>query len=465
MPTDASPADRDPYQYFDRLWHPLFKRSGLGYYSDLCFVFAQILGPRTEMKFRFGLASWLLWFFGIHFWQKPSVRPLPVSYSLAISGISTPAHEETVCAFAESYGMGRESIRVFGPSECPESINLVAALPPLNLTSIQQSLTKPERLRALLRATSLALKIRKAARPDKAIKSSIRASFPSIMDALTKLEGTRIALKGQINSGALHALTYELQPEMKALVLACREEGARVLHLMHGQWLTTYQVTMATDILLFSQVDLPWFRKRVEPVVTLWAGGHPRVERLRRTVYSKPKTDHHQKPRIAFFSQPVEGGYSRETRLRDWAILLPLKGVTEVRIRLHPRESLEQARADLETAGLDFMKLSEAGLTEDLAWCDAIASSWSTVAMEAAACGRGVFWTCSTPERYEASRELRSHGIGVLISNASEWFPHLDDWITTGWNPPVRVPEGRLRELGMIGDMEKSWLERLHIQD
>ena len=102
-------------------------------------------------------------------------------------------------------------------------------------------------------------------------------------------------------------------------------------------------------------------------------------------------------------------------------------------------------------------------MKEDLAWCDAVASSWSTVSMEAAACGRGVFWTCATPERYEASQELRDHGIGTLLASAGEWRAHLNAWAHAGWSEPIIVSESRLRELGMIGDMDKPWIERLSL--
>ena len=233
---------------------------------------------------------------------------------------------------------------------------------------------------------------------------------------------------------------------------------------MHGQRLPAYQVTMATDLVLFSKVDENWFRERVDPQVRIWTTGHPRLEATRAEV-GLPEINTSSRPsRIAFFSQPVEGDYSRELRLRDWRILAGLKGRAEVRFRLHPREDRETAVRDLKAIGADFIELSDAGLKEDLTWCDAVASSWSTVSMEAAACGRGVFWTCATPEKYEASRELQDAGIGVLVRDATDWNPYLDAWNHGGWQPPVIVPEHQLQALGMIGDMDRPWLERLGIE-
>jgi len=259
-------------------------------------------------------------------------------------------------------------------------------------------------------------------------------------------------------------LTYELQPWLKGLAWKWRQAGYRVIHVMHGQRLDLYQCTQATDLVLFSKVDEPWFRQRVDPSVRIWTIGHPRLENVRKLVGPSPVRDGQRLPRITFFSQPVEGSYCRMLRIADWKLLSALNKNAEVRLRAHPRESRENIERDLFDAGLTFITISEAGLIEDLKWCDGVASSWSTVSMEAAACGRGIFWTCSSPERYEASQELRDHGIGVLIQEAAAWEQYLAQWKQGGWQTPVVVTERRLRELGMIGDSEKSWIERLEIE-
>lgn len=256
--------------------------------------------------------------------------------------------------------------------------------------------------------------------------------------------------------------TYELLPWQKALAWHWKKHGRRVIHVMHGQRLDLYQHTQATDLVLFSKIDEPWFRERVDSSVHIWTVGHPRLESIRKEVGPLQKTSV-RLPRIAFFSQPVEGDYLRDIRLADWRLLADLKGRAEVRFRAHPRESIDQIKADMSEADIDFAGISEAGLVQDLRWCDAVASSWSTVSMEAAACGRGVFWTCSTPERYEASQELRDHGIGVLIAKAEDWWTYLDQYQTTGWKSPILVPDDKLKELGMIGEMDKPWTERLNL--
>lgn len=260
-------------------------------------------------------------------------------------------------------------------------------------------------------------------------------------------------------------LTYEAPAINKAMAILTRRADQRVVHIMHGLKHPNFQVSIATDFVLLSKIDEPWFRARVAPSTRIWTIGHPRLESVRREVGTPVTGVGDRLPRIAFFSQPAEGDYHSVLRRRDWALLGSLAGRAELRFRLHPRESREEAERDLSELGLGFVELSEAGLVEDLRWCDAVASSWSTVSMEAAACGRGVFWTCSTPERYQASAELRDHGIGRLIVEPGDWQAPLEDWSKGGWREPVVVPEFRLRELGMIGDMETPWLERLALVD
>lgn len=251
-------------------------------------------------------------------------------------------------------------------------------------------------------------------------------------------------------------LTYEAIAINKAVALLTRRAGYRVIHVIHGLKHPNFQVSVATDLVLLSKIDEAWFRERVSPDARLWTIGHPRLESIRREVGPPDAWQRKRLPRIAFFSQPSEGDYDPELRMQDWRTLAGLKDRAEVRFRLHPRENRDTAALAIQRCGLEFVELSNHGLKEDLAWCDAVASSWSTVSMEAAACGRGVFWTCSTPERYEVAQELRDHGVGVLIGSPGEWRPYLDEWACGPWNAPVVVTDERLRELGFIGTGEQG---------
>lgn len=385
--------------------HPKGKRYWLGYVSVVvrmaCFLREIFLADATRI----------------------STQPLNALW------LDTPAHADTMKAF-----LGRES---------PDSMELTVgpkALARMSLAGIVL-VSLPQSIDIFLRLCRFS---------PRRLRNRVEL-FEFILQVICY---TRLPLLGSITTGHC-VLTYEAIALNKAVAILTRRAGHRVIHVIHGLKHPNFQVSVATDFLLLSKIDEVWFRKRVSPDVRLWTIGHPRLESIRRAV-GPPETHRRSPlPKIAFFSQPSEWDYSREIRSQDWQILAGLKDRAQVRFRLHPREDKATALLALQRCGLEFVELSEHGLQEDLAWCDAVASSWSTASMEAAACGRGVFWTCSTPERYEAAQELRDHGIGVLIRSPGEWQIHLDHWESGQWNAPVIVPDERLRELGFIGTGEQ----------
>lgn len=442
-------------------------KTDLDTWADAIYVMLWQAPTLVEKRFQGGLALWSVWV----------ISQLLTKKSFAISSsdtttesqatpygfrfLSTPAHCDSLNPLLQQVMPAQRTLYNYGDDSSPEErIQLTFSIPQ-NLNVLGW--------RASLRVFRVTLKTTRKIRyilsriPGQANRP-VRGSIPRLAEMILRhgLDYERLNRTPCAHRAVF--LTYELIPEAKAWVQWSRKSGARVFHVMHGQRLPTYQVTMATDILLFSKVDEPWFRERVDPQIKIWTIGHPRLESIRRDVGPPQRHGVSRLPRIAFFSQPAEGDYGRELRRNDWRILIGLKGHAEVRFRLHPRESKYIANDDLRELGADFIEFSEAGLKEDLLWCDAVASSWSTVSMEAAACGRGIFWTCSTPERYEASQELRDHGIGILISDAAHWDQPLEAWNRGEWAAPIVVPEARLRELGMIGDMDIPWLERLGLE-
>ena len=409
----------------------------------------------TQLKQCIGLYSWLTWWVSTawtSFWQHSRLdKERDFSNSGPVFALlDTPAHAHTLDAVLNEscvtssniIGVGCKIVTNVDFNIPNHSPNICNAIGTLSLTLRGVCLTS-EFLKQSGIQTNYYLKGRLA---DRIFKCLNAVSWCQSLAPAT---------------GPLF-LTYELLPWQKGLVWLWRKSGMRVVHMMHGQRLDLYQFTHATDLVLFSKIDEPWFRARVDPSVRIWTIGHPRLEDVRRKV-GPPRETNTGLPRITFFSQPTEGDYSRSQRIADWQICASLQGKAEVRFRAHPREDRALLATDMKAAGIDFMQVSDAGLIEDLKWCDAVASSWSTVSMEAAACGRGIFWTCSTPEKYEASQELRDHGIGVLIQNAPDWTPYLRQWPEGGWKSPVTVSDEQLRELGMVGDTSKSWMERLEI--
>ena len=441
----------------------------LRYLTDAIF---HLLLPReagVEKRFKGGLLIWALWVLQKLTSSRRARGARPRSATAPSSSphygfriLSTPAHHDSLSPILEQIPRAQRTLYGFGwdGADDGEEVKASDLLRNLSLLGYRESAV------ALWDAVRTARRLHRilcsmTGKP----KGIIPADFSPRMAELVLRQRLELAvLKRMPCPHQAVFLTYELLPEAKAWVQWAREAGRRVIHVMHGQWLPAYQVTLATDLLLFSKVDEPWFRERVDPQVKIWTIGHPRLEMIRREVGLPEAPSSPRLPRIAFFSQPSEGDYSRELRRRDWAILAGLRGRAEVRFRPHPRESLEVAMMDLKSTGADFIELSEAGLKEDLAWCDAVASSWSTVSMEAAVCGRGVFWTCTTPEKYKASQELQRAGIGVLLQCRDDWDDHLDAWLAGGWKAPVIIPEVSLQHFGMIGEAATPWISRLELQ-
>lgn len=437
----------------------------LDYWADAIFIICWLRPPLVEKRFMGGIALWILWALKhIILTKAKTPQPVPsLKEQKVIDGyclLLTPAHQESIAPLIDQAIPG--STRIFG--EVPDG-GLSISYIPIGLRSSIVWLRRWKRCHALWKAIRTYQRITKILGKIKFTANPARDLGVRILEQLftTELEVARL-WKTEASLRSL-TLTYELSPASKALVLWARETGARVIHVMHGQRLPTYQVTMATDLVLFSEIDEPWFCDRVDRSVKLWTIGHPRLEMLRSEVGERAKNRPDRLPRIVFFSQPAEGDYTRDFRIRDWRILAGLEDRAELRIRLHPREDHTSAVADLQKLGLGHLQISDSGLKEDLAWCDAVASSWSTVSMEAAACGRGVLWTCSTPEKYEASQELRDHDIGALIQDPKDWDSYMNQWKDGGWSSPVLVSETHLRELGMIGDMDIPWLERLGLAE
>lgn len=454
------------YEEFDEFFHQFRiackEDKSLFYWSDIIF---HLLLPRnkgTEKRFKGGLVLWVAWFMAKHlsknhrFTLEPENNCPPWAFRM----LPTPAHQDTLMAMHKE--LEAEFCVIYAEHLVPSKFTVRS----LDQEILIKTSSKPVLLYSLRQSIRDGMQVCATAR---SICSKMDKVFPN--DSLARICEAilyeRLTLQQlqfrEVKHQALF-LTYELIPQSKALCSHMRSTGRRVIHIMHGQTLPHYQVTLATDLILFSKIDEPWFRSRVPADVRIWTMGHPRLEATRQAVGPWSPQPSNRLPRIAFFSQPAEGGYSRQERIQDWQILARLAGLAEVRIRLHPRESKEQALQDLVELCANFVQLSEEGLIEDLTWCDAVASSWSTVSMEAAACDRGVFWTCSQPDKYPQSAELRKHGIGVLVQTPDDWIQWLASWSVNGFEPPIRVTEAQLRDLGMIGDMEKSWIERLGLE-
>ncbi len=450
---------------FDSYLKEFRKRSDgtdLDFWADVTYLTQSHPPPPVEKRFSCGFVSWLFWALreilasgrGTPPAQDPPAEKPVAGFRL----LPTPAHHDSLAPLAAALAPAI----TFGH---PLDDGVQRIHRPLGLPSSLAELSLARKLGALVAAARKAGMIVNILTRPAPLGPPLPAGFKSrIAEYILKAE---LELRRwRCFPPPIHSLfvSYEMIADTKGLIIWAREAGIRVFHVMHGQRLPTYQVTRATDVVLFSAIDEPWFRQRLPDDIRIQTVGHPRLETIRTTVPPPPPDADRRLPHISFFSQPSEMDYSREERLRDWSILAGLRGKAKVRFRLHPRESPASAMADLKQLGTDFVEISSAGLLNDLAWSDAVASSWSTVSMEAAACGRGIFWTCADPDRYEAPRELRSQGLGVLLRQPGDWQPYLDHWSAHGeWPSAVTLRESRLRELGMIGNAGQPWAERLEL--
>lgn len=456
-----------PLSGFDDFLRRFREASGdplLDYWADMIFVMRLQRNALSEKRLMGGLFIWLPWIIKTLVLEKRDRHlsvPPPDRAGHPIDGyrlLPTPAHEESLLPLIDQ--ATAESARVY---TLEEKISTGHPCIHLGLSRNLSALDTGERLWALWKSIRIWQRIRKTLQHCDPAEYQPRRDFHvRLLEQIFTAQAAKERLRKTEPPLRTLFLTYELSAESKALVMRARETGSRVVHVMHGQRLPTYQVTLATDLVLLSSLDRDWFRKRVPDNVNIRTEGHPRLEKLRREV--SIRSQRAPLPKITFFSQPAELDYSNAERTKDWEILSSLRGKAEIRFRLHPRENPEDAIRNLLALKMDFVRMSDASLADDLGWCDGVASSWSTASMEAAVCGKGIFWTCSEPERYPVCEGLRKNGLGVLIQNPSDWDDYLARWANGPWGAPVVVPEARLRELGMIGQMDVPWLKRLGIE-
>lgn len=457
------PEKKIAFDTFLNQFRHLSKIPELEYLTDITFLSALPQNRGMEKRFKGGVFLWGAWALFKCCTSRLKINADNKNYftdrKFAVFILPTNAHEGSLRPIIDDIDSNELAIYGQSPSWQPctpyVDLSLKANLANIALNSRINALFIS--LVNLVRVANIIRKIprlRQVANPD---------YFCRLAELFFRMELTRSRLSKYPCRHSAIFVTYEVIPECKALVEWAIQSKKKVFHVMHGQRLSTYQITRATDLLLLGKPDEQWFRARVSPSTRIWTNGHPRLEWISKIVCSSPSSETKYKPKVAFFSQPAEKDYTREMRIDDWQILLGLKDRVDVRFRLHPREDRNVAFEDFRKIGLDFVEISEAGLAEDLAWCDGIASSWSTVSVEAASCGKAVFWTCAKPELYDAPQELRAHHVGVLIRSITDWEPWLKQFSHSGWPAPASITNSQAQELGFIGEFKRSWIERLDL--
>lgn len=266
------------------------------------------------------------------------------------------------------------------------------------------------------------------------------------------------------HEGAVFTTTESLYL-CKALFDLARQRKMRAVHLCHGLRHAMHQVTRATDLCAFSEMDRRWFQSRVDADCTVRAIGNPRFESIRELV-GEPRPRKAGAPfRLLFFSPgSPESPYTAEMINADMAVLAAdaaVRAKFSVRIRPHPRQSLDHLAQTLREIGLHVDEVSRGTLAEDITWSDAAATTWSTALLEAAVSRRPCYWIDVGAKGFGGTEELEREGVGLSVRTAEEWAQAVDDLFSLQMRPPAVVTESTLEKLRVCLDSRVPWLKRL----
>jgi hypothetical protein len=242
----------------------------------------------------------------------------------------------------------------------------------------------------------------------------------------------------------------------------------RTVHFCHGFRHAMHQVTRATDLCVYSELDRKWFQSRVEKGCTVRAIGNPRMEAIRNVV-GPPRDRKPGEPfRLLLFSAGEESPYTAGMVKADMAILAAAPEVRSkyiLRIRPHPREPFDVLLKVVKEIGLVADEFSQGALAGDISWCDAAATSWSTAMLEAAVAGRPCYWLDVGGYGFGGTGELQRAGLGLLVRNSEQWKLAVQEMFLGRVQPPAAVSERKLQELGICLPETISWLQRLEIRE
>lgn len=232
----------------------------------------------------------------------------------------------------------------------------------------------------------------------------------------------KYALKGSVAD--CYYVTSESSPLAKAFVSRGLAAGARIFHICHGLPHAAHAVTRSTDLVPFTEADANWFRERVPSTCQIHTGGNPRMNVMKEKVGPPRRRPTGDKLHVLFFAQGVETPYTKEMMKEDLSILkLPegLAHLVDLRIRIHPRETVMSTKDIVDEVGLQVSAFSSGPLEEDLAWSDVCATSWSTALLEGIACGRQAFWINARNDRLARTGLLMDAGYGELVKSNKRW--------------------------------------------
>jgi hypothetical protein len=230
------------------------------------------------------------------------------------------------------------------------------------------------------------------------------------------------------NINAKFYVTSEASAVNKAFVARARRSRLQVYHYCHGLAHAAHQVSNATDLVAFNDIDANWFRASIPSQTKVHSSGNPRLKRLATNV-GRPRSRKPGDPlHLLYFAQVVETPYTSAQRMEDFALLDVnnfFGSNIVLRIRPHPRDSVNSLCEDLQLSGVFRYELSSNSLEDDLIWSDICASSWSTANLDAIACGRPTYWLNARNDRFAMSGAMIDAGIGSLITTPLQFKEEL----------------------------------------
>jgi len=267
---------------------------------------------------------------------------------------------------------------------------------------------------------------------------------------------------GRVNKGVF--VSFELAPSTKALVDVYRDRGLRCIQFCHGFRNALYAVSRCTDYCALSEADQKWFVTRMDSGCRVHAIGNPRLEAFIKDVGPTRRRNAKEPLRLLFLSQYPGWDFLEEMRNQVLA-LLKLDERTRrnciLRMRHHPNETIASLGAACEAQGLRVDEWSTGSLEDDIRWCDAAATCFSTALLEAAVCGRLCYWINPVPLISEAVAEWQKAGVGMVIPNSEVWTRAMEQAISGTVRQPASTGCEHFQKMRVLADNNESWLARL----
>lgn len=452
--------------------HPLLWRNRDSLYAALYY---RVPGTVVERRHRLGLWSWVAWAISkILLAPKKSILPANSDsrFHFLFCGTHSAHFDTLVPVVRETAALSKKTpVCAWSMELKPEQETFLAGIGNvrvIRLPALPSSVAALTKIRAALHALSETFVLGRLLERTEHREHFLRnRSFAAevVFHYLLALDFWGKILP-HAGSGAVFTTT-EAPYLCKGLFDAARNRNMRAVHFCHGFRHAMHQVTAATDLCVFSELDRRWFQSRVGNDCAVRAIGNPRMETIRNTV-GPPRVRKPGEPfRLLLFSAGEESPYTAEMVKADLAILAAAPEVRSkyvLRIRPHPREPFDVLLRVVKEIGLAVDEFSKGTLAQDISWCDAAATSWSTALLEAVVTGRPCYWTDAGGYGFGGTGELQRAGLGLLVRNSEQWQQAAEEIFSGQVRSPAVISEEKLQELGICFPPSVSWLQRLEIR-